>query len=191
MPLKVVHPNHYEIIGGGFVLLSSRPVFGKNEDLHTGTLTEEIALLSKSPAIIAKEKKMVDLSEAESAVYQFASRVRELVADQRIKCIMEIRGRKEPGFEIKTGESANEPNEILEIVKTAFSMTLSVAVTTIDSADLAIANDGAQTIILELGPDERDAQRDSVVNVAAETVGLINSKLGFSESDERTGDVLD
>ena len=193
MPLKIIHPSHYEIMGRGLVLLSSQPILGKNKDLHTGTLTEEIALLSKSHAIIGKEKRMEDRDGIESAVSQFTTRVREFVADEGIRCILEIRGMKGPGFVIKAEKSASETNEILEIVKTSFAMSFPVATTPLSPAEHPVYSnsDGVQTIVLDLGPEEREFQRESIIVAAAETVGLINSKLGFSESDEGTRDVLD
>jgi hypothetical protein len=192
MPLKIVHPNHYEIIGRGFVLLSSPPILSKTTDLHTGTLTEEIALLSKCHAIIGKEKKLTDLSEMESVRSQFTTGIREFLADHGIRFILEIRGKKEPGLEIKTAQSASEANEILEIVKTAFAMSFPVKVTGFSPEEKPMYSDSdVQTVVLDLGPDERGFQRESIVDVAAEMVGLVNGKLGFSESDEGVRDVLD
>ncbi len=47
--------------------------------------------------------------------------------------------------------------------------------------------DGSSThsvniIQIELGPEERSFRKDQIVNIVADIVGLINAKLGFSES---------
>ena len=193
MPLKVVHPNHYEIVGTGLVLLSSPPILDKNIDLYTGTLTEEIALTSRAPAIIGRERKMTDPSEIESILSKISTRVSEFVADQKIKCILDIRGKREPGFEIKTAHTTSDKIEILETVKTALAMSFPVTVTALGSAEHPVSsNDNVvPTLVLDLGPDERESQRETLISAAAETVGLINSKLGFSEGDEAARDVLD
>lgn len=193
MPLKIVHPNHEEIIGRGRVLLLSSANPTKTPDLHMGALTEEIALLSKGHAIIGKEKSSADALEVESARLEFITGVRELIADQGIKVILEIRGKKEPGLGIVAASSTPEANEIVEIVKTAFSLNFPVAITGLSSTDLPTYSDDkdVQTVVLDLGPDERRFQRETVIDIAAETVGLVNRRLGFSGGDDGSGDALD
>ena len=193
MPLKIIHPNHYEIIGRGLVLLLSSTNQTKTPDLHMGALTEEIALLSKGHAIIGKEKRFADSSEIESARSEFTTGVRELIADQGIRIILEIRGKKEPGLGITVASSTSEADEIAEIVKTGFSLTVPTAVTSLSSTDLPTYSDDkeVQTIVLDLGPGERSFQRETVIDIAAETVGLVNRKLGFSGGDDGSGDALD
>jgi hypothetical protein len=44
---------------------------------------------------------------------------------------------------------------------------------------------------LELGPDERGFTKDQFVNSITDIVGLINTRLGFSESNESSSGVLD
>ncbi|HEX4920784.1 MAG TPA: hypothetical protein VFV92_08595 [Candidatus Bathyarchaeia archaeon] len=193
MPLKIVHPNRYEIIGRGLVLLLSSTNQTKTPDLHMGALTEEIALLSKGHAIIGQEKRFTDASDIESARLEFTTGVRELIADQGIRIILEIRGKKEPGLGIMVAPSTSEADEIVEIVKTAFSLTVPTAVTPLSSAELPTysSDKDVQTIVLDLGPDERSIQRETVIDIAAETVGLVNRKLGFSGRDDGPGDALD
>jgi len=193
MPLKIIHANYYEILGRGRVLLSSPPILGTISDLHTGTLTEEVALLSKCHAIIGKEKKLADPSELESVQSEFLTGARELIADHGIMAILEIRGKKEPGLELKIGTSEPEAGQIAEIVKTAFAMSFPVEATELGPGEQApyFNTKEVQILALDLGPEERSFQRESIIDIAAETVGLINRKLGFSDRDDGPSNTLD
>ncbi len=48
-----------------------------------------------------------------------------------------------------------------------------------------------QTFALALGPDERGFRKELVISRIADMVGLINGRLGWSETDERAGNILD
>jgi len=193
VPLKIVHQNHYEIIGRGMVLLSNPAIHTQSPELYTGTLTEEVALISKGHAIIGKEKKLNDQTEVESAQSEFAIGVREFIVDHGIRLILEIRGKKEPGVGIEVETFPVEANEIVEIVKTAFALSFPVTMTQPGATERSqYANDkNVQTLVVVLGPDERGFQRESIIDITAETVGLINRKLGFLESEEGGRNVLD
>lgn len=192
MPIKIVHPDHLEIIGKGGVLLSSPPTTKLSSDLSVATLTEEIALLSKGHAIIGKETKSTDQATIESTFSDYYANAKRLLIDQGAKFLLELRGRKEPGIEIKVDPSL-VPEEMVELVRTAFAVNFEVKVTMQASVeyDRYSTKGKFQVIVLEFGPVERTVQQDSVIASVADTVGLINGKLGYSESDEGPGHALD
>ena len=190
MPLKIVYPGHQEIIGKGLVLLVKPPTNGT--DQSAGTITEETALVSKSHAIIASEGRSLDRSKAESDKSNFITRVHTFLDERRVKCVIELNGRKEPGIEIRTG-GASGPSELLELVSAGLAESFEIT-TTIEPIDVTetYSKDGkVQVIRVFLGPDERGFRRDLTIERVAYSVGLINRALGYSETDEGAGDSLD
>ena len=192
MPLKIVHPDHFEIVGNGHVLLSSPPTTKLTADLSVGSLTEEIALLSKGHAIIGKETKSIDQPLVESAASDYYASAATLSTEQDVRFVLELYGRREPGIEIKVDPSL-VPEERIELVRIAFAVSFEVKVTL--EASIALhrysTKSEPQIVVLEFGPVERTVQRDSVIASVADVVGLINGKIGALESDKGPGDALD
>ncbi|OLD56418.1 hypothetical protein AUI46_01010 [archaeon 13_1_40CM_2_52_13] len=195
MPVKIIHPHHTEVVGTGLVLLSSRPVTGAKRDIYTGQIVEETALLSKSWAIIAKESKHVqDGEEGESANSDWEKSVRDFVDEYRIKCMIVIGGTAEPGITVKSKLDGSESEEVLDLIKSGLEPHFAVTAV-VDQSRNGLSgsrsNDGGavrslthsvHVIQIDLGPEERSFWKDQIVNSVADIVGLINAKLGFSES---------
>ena len=194
MPVKIIHPDHTEVMGSGLVLLSSGGTAGARRDLYTGQIVEEAALLSKSWAIVAKQRKLLyALDEAQSATSDFDKSVKDFVEEYGIKCVIAIVGTAEPGIIIKSQGDGSESEEIIDIIRSGlephFSVNPDAGQSKNKLLDPRAGDRGAdkssaqsvQIIHIELGPEERSFRKDQIVSSVADIVGLINAKLGFSE----------
>ncbi len=189
MPLKIIHPRHTEVMGTGLVLISSPPVIGAKRDLYTGQISEEVALLSRSWAIIAREiKQDQEGDKALQAWSDFDKSVQTFVGEYGIKCIIMIIGTSELGIMIKAHPDDSTSEEILEIIRSGLEPHFSTRVT--DPGPEDSSSQLLPIIRLELGPDERGFTKDQFVNSIADIVGLINTRLGFSESNKSSSGVL-
>src|SRR5260370_12609597 len=102
MPIKIINPQETEVMGKGLVLISSPPVIGQKGDLSAGQIAEEVALLSRSWAIIAREiKQDQEGDKVLQAGSDFDKSVQTFVREYGIKCIIMIIGTSEPGILIK------------------------------------------------------------------------------------------
>src|SRR3989441_12531352 len=118
MPVKIIHPDHTEVVGEGLVLLSSPHITTSKRDLYTGQIVEEAALLSKSWAIIAKERKQLQSGdETQSADANLEKSVQDFVGEYGIKCVIAISGVAEPGITVKSQGDGSESEEILDIIR--------------------------------------------------------------------------
>src|SRR5437660_8550165 len=125
MPLKIIQPHHTEVVGEGLVLLFSPHITTSKRDLYTGQIVEEAALLSKSWAIIAKERKQPQSGdETESADATLEKSVQDFVEEYGIKCVIAIRGAAEPGITVKGQGDGSESEEILDILGVDLNPTL-------------------------------------------------------------------
>ncbi|TMI74531.1 hypothetical protein E6H11_02415 [Candidatus Bathyarchaeota archaeon] len=205
MPLKIIHPDHTEVVGEGLVLLFSPHITTSKRDLYTGQIVEEAALLSKSWAIVAKERGHPQSGdETESAEATLEKSVQDFVEEYGIKCVIAIRGAAEPGIAVKSRGDGSGLEEILDIIRSGVEPHFSVKpdvdqpgnkVLGLQGNDREPDNSSAQSlhiIQIELGPEERSFRKDQIVNIVADIVGLINAKLGFSVSgDEGSSGALD
>ena len=205
MPVKIIHPDHTEVVGEGLVLLFSPHITTSKRDLFTGQIVEEAALLSKSWAIVARERKQPQSGdETQSADATLEKSVQDFVEEYGIKCVIAIRGAAEPGITVKSQGDGSESEEILDIIRSGlephFRLNPEVdlpgnKVLGLQGNDRGADNSSAQSvqiIQIELGPEERSFRKDQIVNSVADIVGLINAKLGFSVSgDERSSSALD
>ena len=194
MPLKIIHPDHTEVIGAGVVLLSSPHTTAARRDLYTGLIVEEAALLSKSWAIIAKDSKPTQSGdETHSAKPDLDKGVQDFVKEYGIRCVISIGGTGEPGITLKSQTDGSESEEILDIIKSGLEPHFSIN-TAADLSENRLSrsrtNDARRddssihsvhVIQLEFGSEERSFRKDQIVNSFADIVGLINMKLGFSE----------
>jgi hypothetical protein len=177
-------------MGTGLVLISSPPVKDPKRDLYTGQIAEEAALLSRSWAIIAREIKLDQEEDKARQVWSdFDKSVQTFVGEYGIKCIIMIVGTSQPGIMIKTHPDDSTSEEILEIIRSGLEPHFSAKVTNPEAEDAS--NQVVPIVRLELGPDERGFMKDQFVNSVADIVGLINTRLGFSESNESSSGVLD
>ena len=205
MPVKIIHPDHTEVVGEGLVLLSSPHITTSKRDLYTGQIVEEAALLSKSWAIIAKERKQLQSGdETRSAYANFEKSVQDFVREYGIKCVIAISGVAEPGITVKSQGDGSESEEILDIIRSGLEPHFSVKPEVDQSRNKVLGLQGndrepdnlsaqsVQIIQIELGPEERSFRKDQIVNIVADIVGLINAKLGFSvRGDEGSSGALD
>jgi hypothetical protein len=194
MPLKIIHPDHTEVMGVGVVLLSSPRVTNGRRGLETGQIVEEAALLSKSWAIIANESKQLrSEDETQSAKLHLDKHVQDFIEEYGIKCVISIGGIAEPGINLKSQRDGSELEELLDIVKSGLEPHFRIN-TSADKSENELpgsrnsggarddsSTDSVHLIQLELGPEERSFHKDQIVNSVADIVGLINAKLGFSE----------
>ena len=174
-------------------------------DLYTGQIVEEAALLSKSWAIVTKERKQLQSGdETESADVTLERSVQDFVEEYGIKCVIAISGVAEPGITVKSQGDGSESEEILDIIRSGLEPHFSVnpevdqsgnRVLGLQGNDKEAVNSSAQSvqsIQIELGPEERSFRKDQIVNSVADIVSLINAKLGFSVSgDEGSSGALD
>ena len=194
MPLKIIHPDHAEVMGVGVVLLSSPHTAATRRDLYTGPIVEEAALLSKSWAIIAKPiKPLQSGDETQSATLDLDKGVLEFVAEYGIRCVISVGGMVEPGITINGQADGLEWEEILDIIKSGLEPHFSINLIADQSKNGPsrtrsqnagrddLSSHSVYRIKLELGPEERGFRKDQIVNSLADIVGLINAKLGFSE----------
>jgi len=201
MPLKIIQPHHTEVVGEGLVLLFSPHITTSKRDLYTGQIVEEAALLSKSWAIIAKERKQLQSGdETQSADANLEKSAQDFVEEYGIKCVIAISGAAEPGITVKSQGDGSESNEILDIIRNGLEPHFEVdqsgnRVLGLQGNDRGSDNSSAQSvqiIQIELGAEERGFRKDQIVNSFADIVSLINAKLGFSVSgDEGSSGALD
>ncbi len=198
MPLKVIHPRHTELMGTGLVLISSPPVIGPKQDLSARQIAEEVALLARSWAIIAREiKQDQEADKALQAGSDFNKNVQTFVGEYGIKFIIMIIGKSEPGITIEGRPDDSRAEEILEIVRSGLEPHFKTNFSTESAGNgsAKVINQGAEDVSshalpiirLELGPDERGFMKDQFVNSITDIIGLINTALGFSESKPRSG----
>lgn len=205
MPLKIIHPDHTEVMGVGVVLLSNPHTTAARRDLYTGQIVEEAALLSKSWAIIAKQSKpLQSADETQIAELDLDKGVQDFVEEYGIKCVISIGGTAEPGISLKSQADGPEGEEILDIITSGLEPHFGINSETdrpenrlprhrsSDTGRGESSTHSVHTIQLELGPEERSFRKDLVVNSVADIVGLINAKLGFSVSgNEGSSGALD
>src|SRR6266487_4377407 len=188
MPLKLIRQTHWEIIGRGPSLLSSPPAADQSGELYTGRIVEEVALLSKAHAIIRKDGKYnPDSGIPPDVSSEFEASTKNFIMELGIKCVLVILGKNEPGIEIRTFQDTGPvPTDLInEGLRSDFEVN-----TTSGEPGKADAPD-VQTFALALGPDERGFRKELVISRIADMVGLINGRLGWSETDERAGNTLD
>src|SRR2546430_10474588 len=127
MPVKIIHPHHTEVVGECLVLLFSPHITTSKRDLFTGQIVEEAALLSKSWAIVTKERKQLQSGdETESADVTLERSVQDFVEEYGIKCVIAISGAAEPGITVKSRGDGSESEEILDIIRSGLEPHFSV-----------------------------------------------------------------
>jgi len=192
LPIKIVRPDHTELVGAGYVLLTAPHAAGPEADLHTGRIVEDAALASRAYAVIGKiSREYLDLNRIQAAQTDFRKSIDTLIEDDGIRCILDIHGKKEPGVDIGTGLGRTCTEDTTNLVKTFLSKNFNVTmnatyqglkpgsiVTTYEKMD-SKGQLLVQAVQIEFGHEERSEERDKVVNDVAELVGLMNVKLGF------------
>src|SRR2546428_12323653 len=103
MPVKIIHPDHVEIIGLGHVLLTAPHIANPDADLYTGPIVEEAALNSRSFAVIGKvSRDFLDLNRIQSAKSELRKSVDSFIVEDGIRNHLEILWKKQSGVAIGT-----------------------------------------------------------------------------------------
>src|SRR5216683_3475847 len=196
MPVKIIHPDHVEIVGLGHVLLTAPHIASPDADLHTGTIVEEAALTSRSYAVIGKvSREFLDLNRIQSAQSEFRKSIEGFIAEDGIRYVLDIRGKKEPGVNIETAAGRTCSDSTTELVRSRLVKDFTVKVNSeykgVESGSIvtsynrkdAKGNFVVETIQVEFGHEERQFQREKVISDISEIVDILNARLLASRAD--------
>ncbi len=203
MPLKIVRKNHVDIPGRGFVLLTTPHATGLGADPYMGQIVEDAALLAKSFAVIGKaSKEFADPSTIQLARSELKDSIQIFLQENQVRCVLDIRCKMEPGVRLGSGrESASESTQ--DIIKSRlakdFTIDTRVEDQNLDPAGLAASfskegpdgNFVLETIWIEFSLEEKTLNPEKIIRGLSDVVGLVNLKVGYSESDEGASNVLD
>ena len=196
MPVKIIHPDHVEIVGLGHVLLTAPHVASSDADLHTGPIVEEAALTSRSYAIIGKvSREFLHLNRIQSAQLEFRKSIEGFIAEDGITYILDIRGTREPGVDIGTAVGQTCSDSTTELVRSRLGKDFTVKVNSEFKGDEpesmvtshnrkdASGNFVVETIQVRLGHEERQFQREKVIRDISEIADILDARLADSRSD--------
>ena len=190
MPVKIIHPDHVEIVGLGHVLLTAPHATSGDADIHTGSIVEEAALTSRSYAVIGKVSgEFLDLSRIQSARSEFRKSIEGFLAEDGIRYLLDIRGKKEPGVDIGIAAGQSCSDSTTELVRSRLVKDFTVKVNSeykgVESGSIvtsynrkdAKGNFVVETIQVEFGHDERQFQREKVISDISEIADILNARL--------------
>jgi len=193
MPVKIIRPDHVEIIGLGHVLLTAPHTASPDADLHTGSIVEEAALTSRSYAVIGRvSRELLDPNRIQFAQSEFRKGVETFIAEDGIRYILNIRGKIEPGVDIRTTVGQMSSTSATELVRARLIKDFTVRVTneskelkTVDVVPSYNSNDAkgdliVETVEIEFGENERKFQREKVISDLSEIADLLNARLATS-----------
>lgn len=195
MPVKIVHPDHVEIVGLGCVLLTAPHATSTEADLHTGPIVEEAALTSRSYAVIGKiSREFLDPNRIQPAQSEFRKSIEGFIAEDGIRYILDIHGKKEPGVDIGTAVGQTCSDSTTELVRSRLVKDFTVKVnreykgepgSTVTSYDRKDVNGNfvVETIQVEFGHQERQFQREKVISDISEIADILNARLVASRGD--------
>ena len=190
MPVKIIRPDHVEIVGLGYVLLTAPHTASPDADLHTGSIVEEAALTSRSYAVIGKvSKEFLDLNKMQSAKSDFRKGVETFIAEDGIRYILNICGKIEPGVDIRTTVGQMSSTSAMELVRLRLIKDFTVRVNNESkerkTGDVAVSYNSkdakgdliVETVEIDFGEDERRFQREKVISDLSEIADLLNAGL--------------
>jgi hypothetical protein len=196
VPVKIIHPDHVEIVGLGRVLLTAPHAASPDADLYAGSIVEEAALTSRSYAVIGKvSKDFLDLNKIQSAKSEFRKGIETFIAEDGIRYVLDIRGKMEPGVDIRTAVGQTSSPSTTELVRSRLVKDFTVRVNDeykkLETGDVvpsynykdAKGDIVVETIEIEFGQDERQSQREKVIRDISEIVDILNARLGPSRAD--------
>ena len=196
MPVKIIHPDHVEIVGLGHVLLTAPHTTSPDADLHTGQIVEEAALTSRSFAVIGKvDREFLDPNRIQSAQLEFRKGIEGFVLEDGIRYILDIRGKKEPGVNIGTAGRQTCSDSTTELVKSRLVNDFTVTADSEDKVDEpgstvpnydrkdAKGNFAVETIQIQFGHEERQFLREKIIRDISEIADLLNARLEPSRTD--------
>jgi hypothetical protein len=196
MPVKIIHPDHMEIVGLGRVLLTAPHAASPGADLHTGPIVEEAALTSRSYAVIGKvSREFLDLNRIQSAQSEFRKSIESFIAEDGIRYLLDIHGKKEPGVDIGTATGQTCSDSTTELVRSRlvkdFAVTVNNELKGLEPRSIAPSysrKDGkgefvVETIQIEFGHEERQFQREKVILDVSEIADILNARLAAPRAD--------
>src|SRR2546425_11922002 len=196
MPVKIIYPDHVEIVGLGHVLLTAPRTASPDADLHTGTIVEEAALTSRSYAVIGKvSREFLDLNRIQSAQLEFRRSIEGFIAEDGIRYLLDIHGKEEPGVDIATTVGQTCSDSTTELVRSRLAKDFTVKVNNqykgVESGSIvtssnrrdAKGNFVVETVQIEFGHEERQFQREKVISDISEIADLLNARLMVSRGD--------
>ena len=195
MPVKIIHPDHVEIVGLGHVLLIAPHTTSPDADLHTGPIVEEAALTSRSYAVIGKvSREFIDLNRIQSAQTELKKSIEGFIAEDGIRYILDIHGKKEPGVDIGTAVGQTSSESTSELVRSRLVKDFAVKMTSeykgepgsvVKSYNRKDANGNfvVETIQVDFGHEERQFQREKVIFDISEIADILNARLAVSRGD--------
>ena len=193
MPVKIIHPDHMEIVGLGHVLLTAPHASSPEADNHTGSIVEEAALTSRSYAVIGKvSKEFLDLHRIQAAHSEFRKGVAAFIEEDGIRYLLDIHGKKDPGVDVKTspGLTSSDSTTGLVTSRLAKDFTVNVieefaklepgSVVSTYSRKSATGDFLLETVQIDFGQEERQFQREKVISDVSEIADILNSRLNVS-----------
>jgi len=196
MPVKIIHPDHVEIIGLGHVLLTAPHIANPDADLYTGPIVEEAALTSRSFAVIGKvSRDFLDLNRTQSAKSELRKSVESFIAEDGIRYLLDIRGKKEPGVDIGTLSGQTSSDSTTELVRSRLVKDFAVTTTNefkgLEPGSMVTSfsqKDGkgefvVETIQIEFGHEERQFQKEKVILDVSEIADILNARLAAPRAD--------
>src|SRR6266849_4093311 len=196
MPVKIIHPDHVEIVGLGRVLLTAPHATSVDADLHAGQIVEEAALTSRSFAVIGKvDKEFLDWNRIQSAQSEFRKGIEGFVSEDGIGYILDIHGKKEPGVEIGTVAGSTCSDSTTELVRSRLIKDFTVnvnseykgdepgsVITSYNRRD-AKGNFAVETIQIRFGHEERQLLREKVIMDISEIADILKARLEPARTD--------
>jgi hypothetical protein len=193
LPIKILHRNRTELVGTGYVLLSTPNTTGPVE-LYPGPIAEDVALTSRTYAVIGK-RNAHDNEHQASVLQELKDRINSIIDENRIKCILELNSKQDPGIEIQTGHGKTCSEEISNLIRSFMSKNFQVSLDheSLESQSKTLTGlerknqDGTfavQSVRINIGSEELEITRDKLVDQLAELVGILNVRLGFDPASE-------
>jgi hypothetical protein len=193
MPVKIVHPNHIEIMGFGKVLLATPSAITSAGDLHMGQIVEEAALTARAFAVIGKPTRdSSEIQETGPRDQDLRKAIEGFLVEDGIRYVLEFEGKVEPGVEVVTPGDKTCSESTLELVKlrleNAFPVTMRETQGEGQSNGLAgsyTRRDAGgeflvETVRIVFGGEERQFSREKVISVISEIADLLNGRVGPS-----------
>src|SRR5712692_9861826 len=177
MPVKIIHPDHMEIVGLGRILLTAPHAASPSADLHTGPIVEEAALTSRSYAVIGKvSKELLDLNKIQSVKSEFRKGIETFIAEDGIRYVLDIHGKKDPGVDIGTAPGQTSSDSTTELVRARlvkdFTITMNKEFVKLEPGSIVTGFNHkdekgdfvVETLQIVFGHEERQFQREKVIS---------------------------
>ncbi|HEV2120198.1 MAG TPA: hypothetical protein VGS11_08880 [Candidatus Bathyarchaeia archaeon] len=191
MPVKIIHPDHIEIMGLGRVLLTAPPATSSDADLHMGSIVEEAALTSRSHAVIGKvNREFLDPNRIQSVQTELRRSIEEFITEDGIRYILEIQGKREPGVDIRTVAAQTSSDSTIELVRARLVNDFNVGANPENKSDKHTGTDtshgkknaddnlsSVEQIQIQFGHEERHFLREKVIRDISEIADILNGQL--------------